>query len=774
MRGTETPAARATAAFRATVFRTAALPAATLRAVALPAATLRKAALPAAALLAAALLAPGCGSGDRAPEPRFGTGERDYRARAERYENDGDTMAALQAYRDAARRFPTRAWPWSGAGRAAERLGRFREATEALASALRWDSTLVEDRTLLADLALEHGRSEEALARIDAAIRHGGEDPERLALRGRALTELGRPAEARSAIERGLAVAPDDPALLVALAFARFRADSVPEAVATFDALVRERPGDVRAHAARGAFRREVGDRDGARQDLQRAVELEPAFARCRLTLARWKLEDGDPEAARADFRRLLESNPSHPAALAGLGACALAAGDPDEAERALTEATESDPEFAPAYLDLGRLRRGQGRLDEAVALLRKARARAGREPRLHERCSAELAEAYLDLGESQNAMEVADALLARDEGSELGRALRGRALAAGAKGAESGTALERIATRPQATREEVLAYVGWLLDHGEAQRARELADGILAERPHDADARAAHAEALAALGEHDAAERELHDLLAAGDGGARAHLALARLYLSAGRLPDAVHHSIEGERLDPGNPDFPVIRGRASLQEGRLGEARAAFERERDLRPESPRPWMNLGDLELEQGDAEAAAECFARAGELDPASWLAPHRQGLALARAGRPREAVEAYRAALTRNERVAEAHNNLAWLLADLDLDPVLAVVHARRAADLAPDNANVLGTLGWAQHKAGRGDEAAASLRRACGLAPDDAMKRYLLGVVEADGGDPESARRDLREALRLDPGFGRAESARRLLETLED
>jgi tetratricopeptide (TPR) repeat protein len=726
-----------------------------------------------ATLAAAAVIAAGCGGGDEAEGPRFGTGERDYRARAQRYEADGDAMAALQAYRDAARRFPTHAWPWSGAGRAAERLGRFREASEALATAIRWDSTLVADRTLLAELALEEGRPEEALRGVDAAIRLGGETAERLALRGRALTELDRPAEARSAIDRGLAAAPDHPDLLVALAFARFRTDSVPEAVATFDALVRDRSDDPRAYGARGTFRREVGDRLGAVEDLQRAVELAPESARERLTLARWKLEDGNPAAARDDFRRLLESNPSHPAALVGLAECAAAAGDPDEADRALTEAVDSDPEFAPAYLAMGRLRRSQGRLDEAVALLRKARARAGREPRLHEESSVELAETYLDLGEAQNAMEVADVLLARDPRSEAGRALRGRALAAGARGPESGTALERIATRPQATREEVMAYVGWLLDHGEAQRARELAEQVLAQHPGDPEARSARAEALVELGEADTAESELHDLLAGGAESARVHLALARLYLRAGRLPDAVHHSIEGERLDPGNPDFSVIRGRASLQEGRFAEARAAFERERELRPDSPTPWMDLGDLELATGDAAAAADCFERAAELDPASWLAPHREGLALARAGRPRQAVEAYGVALARNERVAETHNNLAWLLADLDLDPVLAEVHARRASELAPDNANVLGTLGWAQYKSGRWDEAAVSLRRAVDLAPDDALKRYLLGVVEADRGEREPALRELQAALRLDPGFERAESARRLLDELD-
>jgi tetratricopeptide (TPR) repeat protein len=314
---------------------------------------------------------------------------------------------------------------------------------------------------------------------------------------------------------------------------------------------------------------------------------------------------------------------------------------------------------------------------------------------------------------------------------------------------------------------------VGWLLDRREPDRALALADGFLARNPGDVPARVQRARALAATGATDAAEAALHDLLNEAPESAQARLALAELYLAQGRAPDARFHAAEGERLDPAGPDFPRILGEAALAEGNLEGARAAFLRARDLAPDRTDGWTRLGRLEMQRGRPDAAAELFDRARELSPDDWTAAYLLGLAESEAGRPQEAIKAYRTVLARDERVAEAHNNLAWLLADLDLDPVLAEVHARRAAELAPANPQVLGTLGWAQYKNRLLDDAAATLARAVEGQPDDPMKRYMLGVVEFHRGQRDAARRALGEALRLSPSFGRAERARELLDRLD-
>jgi Flp pilus assembly protein TadD len=174
-----------------------------------------------------------------------------------------------------------------------------------------------------------------------------------------------------------------------------------------------------------------------------------------------------------------------------------------------------------------------------------------------------------------------------------------------------------------------------------------------------------------------------------------------------------------------------------------------------------------------LDVGAAAAAAEHFQRAGELAPESWRAAFLLGVAETAAGRPQEAAQAYREVLARNERVLEAHNNLAWLLADREIDLVLADVHARRAVELGPDNPHALGTLGWVQYKSDRLGDAAVTLERAARLAPEDPLKRYMLGVVCWEGGAEAQARAELEEALRLDPAFEKAAHARMILANLD-
>ncbi|HZL90048.1 MAG TPA: hypothetical protein VFB96_16895, partial [Pirellulaceae bacterium] len=60
----------------------------------------------------------------------------------------------------------------------------------------------------------------------------------------------------------------------------------------------------------------------------------------------------------------------------------------------------------------------------------------------------------------------------------------------------------------------------------------------------------------------------------------------------------------------------------------------------------------------------------------------------------------------------------AHNELSWLLSTGPAklrDPALAVIHARRAVALVPDNHNYLNSLGAALQRAGKHEEAIQAL-----------------------------------------------------------
>src|SRR4029079_15956174 len=69
---------------------------------------------------------------------------------------------------------------------------------------------------------------------------------------------------------------------------------------------------------------------------------------------------------------------------------------------------------------------------------------------------------------------------------------------------------------------------------------------------------------------------------------------------------------------------------------------------------------------LFAESGDAEAAAECFRSALDLDPTDATAVYNMGVVAQDAGREAEAITLYTRALELDPELAEAHYNLATL------------------------------------------------------------------------------------------------------------
>jgi hypothetical protein len=87
--------------------------------------------------------------------------------------------------------------------------------------------------------------------------------------------------------------------------------------------------------------------------------------------------------------------------------------------------------------------------------------------------------------------------------------------------------------------------------------------------------------------------------------------------------------------------------------------------------------------------------------------------------------------------------ARAHNELSWLLATGPAklrDPALALVHARRAVALVPDNHNYLNTLGAALHRAGKHEEAIRTLQYALAKSPPELAPYDLVFLALAHAG----------------------------------
>lgn len=172
-----------------------------------------------------------------------------------------------------------------------------------------------------------------------------------------------------------------------------------------------------------------------------------------------------------------------------------------------------------------------------------------------------------------------------------------------------------------------------------------------------------------------------------------------------------------------------------------------------------NPDAWIghnNLGQLLAASGHPAEAAEHFARAAALRPASPDAHYNLANAFLAAGRTREAIAEYERALALKPAAAEVHNNLAnSLLQAGDLPAALA--HYDEAVRLLPDFADAQANRARVLQRLGRATDALAAFQSAHRLAPASAPIARDLANLLADLNRASDALPLYREAVRLDP-----------------
>jgi tetratricopeptide (TPR) repeat protein len=229
---------------------------------------------------------------------------------------------------------------------------------------------------------------------------------------------------------------------------------------------------------------------------------------------------------------------------------------------------------------------------------------------------------------------------------------------------------------------------------------------------------------------------------------------------------------------------------GNILVDQDRLDEALAHFERARELNPDYADPYSNIGGILVRRGHAADAIEHFEHAITLEPDTASFRYNLGIALTKVGRTDDAIATFENVIARVPTHAPANNNLALLLIErgevdaairhyriavaaapeqpafqenlgdalvLGESPAAAAEVYRAALRLSPDDPALHEGLAGALGMLGRVDEAIATYELALALAPDMPNARYNLAVHLTSAGRPEEAVAQYREALRLAP-----------------
>ncbi|MBI5501404.1 MAG: tetratricopeptide repeat protein [Deltaproteobacteria bacterium] len=505
----------------------------------------------------------------------------------------------------------------------------------------------------------------------------------------------------------------------------------VPDGPATEQPVLNE----AHRHARTAARRGEWGT---ALPAFEALVSSRPGDGALRGEYGYWLLAADRPDEARAVLEQAVLLDGQDPAIALNLGVALHRSGDDAAAEREYRRALALDPGFAAARVALGSLLARTGRRAEAVPILESA-AREGDNPS-RARALAALGSIELAEGRREEAERFFDAAIARAPAQVEIRLRVGRSWLAAGAAADPARAVEVIqeAARLAPDVAEVHRALGWALERA----------------ARDAEARLAYDEALELDAGDTFSRRRL--LRLALD---RRDFALARLH--AARLVDAA----------PDEPEHHFLAALVAARAGEWEDARAAY---RDaiarMGGTYPEAYFNLGKLESDAGNPEAAIEAYRTATEQRPDYVEAWNNLGLVLARSGRTEESETSYRQAIAREDDYAPAWLNLGRLLSAADRHDE-AILALRRAGELRPHYPEALLDLGVAYSRAGRVPDAIETYRRLLADEPRYARGWYNLGLALDESGRDAEAERAFREAMAVDPEH--AASLRNLAELVD-
>ncbi len=221
--------------------------------------------------------------------------------------------------------------------------------------------------------------------------------------------------------------------------------------------------------------------------------------------------------------------------------------------------------------------------------------------------------------------------------------------------------------------------------------------------------------------------------------------------------------------QADPG-PSVGALLAQAFAlhQQGRLAEARQAYDAVLAREPDHAEALHLSGVIGFQTGQVEQGLELVRRAIAINPGAAGPYANIGEALNRIGRHAEAAEALTRAVTLDPGLARAHGQLGMALLELGRDQT-ALQHLDQALGIQPDMLDALNARAFILRRAGRLEAALADVARVARLAPNVAGARYNLGALLKDLRRYDQALAEFDAAIALQPQHATAHYSRAVI-----
>jgi tetratricopeptide (TPR) repeat protein len=454
------------------------------------------------------------------------------------------------------------------------------------------------------------------------------------------------------------------------------------DALVELSSAEREHPDDARVRNFRGILLVRMGKDAEAAAEYQEANRLDPLLEDAFRNLGFLRWTEHQLGSAREALERAVTLSPGDPFAHYYLGRVEL---DAERYEIAFHELEVSrqplpaDPAFliqaTTGYISLGRLDNARKSLDQllrvslsdaqsiqvaslllsihendsAISLIEKLNSGHSRAPAAW--AQFDLALAYLLAGNYEKAVtqalvntEILRPAVSGSHGPAQAWSVMGIAYANLKQGERSVNALWQAANLAPDEEEQWLNLTRELMELNRLPEAMKAVQNGLAANPKSYALHLRLGAAYLAAGRYAEAESVFRDLVAAGDPLPTGYIGLAQVLLRTGRAEEAAAELGDAEKKLGSKFLLSYFRGLALDRAGKPSEALLAFREAVQLNSSSAEAHLNLGKMELAQGQVNEGIAELQQALRLNPGDRQVTRLLSQAYRRAGDAKNAAK----------------------------------------------------------------------------------------------------------------------------------
>ncbi len=242
--------------------------------------------------------------------------------------------------------------------------------------------------------------------------------------------------------------------------------------------------------------------------------------------------------------------------------------------------------------------------------------------------------------------------------------------------------------------------------------------------------------------------------------------------YLATGDIQPAKKYFLLSYNDKKENP-MPLINlVNLFMKTGKITEAEKLLNAHNLLFPDEPVTKLVLGKIYLATGRIDDAANVFKQVQKINPYGFEAYRQMGIIYRIKNDMKSSLDEYIKSIKRNPNDMISLNDIANIYATDEKNIEKALVYARRAANLAPDNATVADTLGWVYYLKGDFLKSLVHFKTAYEMNPYFPVFPYHLALTQFKLKRYDDAQQNLKLALNMKGRFEYSDKAKKLLKQI--